>query len=102
VTAEPLTGEKIRKTLLEVIRARAAADQRPLSDGMLEEANPYGYLEHLRTKAKLDPVTASYIREALGTSCWDCHYLGCVINLGCGIPLVAAKPLSARKPVRER
>jgi len=38
VTAEPLTGEKIRKTLLEVIRARAAADQRPLSDGMLEEA----------------------------------------------------------------
>ena len=65
MTAEPLTVEKIRKTLLEVIRARAAADQRPLSDGMLEEAaRQLGIRDHHRDKGLQGCWRGGYYRSS--------------------------------------
>jgi hypothetical protein len=44
-----------------------ALGRRALAQRSRDPANPEGYLAHLRNRAELDPVAASYVAEALNT-----------------------------------
>ncbi len=44
-----------------------AVGRRALAQRSRDPANPEGYLAHLRSRAEIDPVAASYVAEALNT-----------------------------------
>ena len=47
-----------------------------------DPGNPQGYLDHLSEKAKIDPITKSYLDEALKTYRADC-FKAAAVMLGC-------------------